>query len=142
MTRNGFYTFATIRNIEGGGSKQIIDIAKNGNWPLQIIQLDVNNDKPVSNAINRIISEKNGIDIVVNNAGYDLMGALEESSTDEIKVQFEINFFGAIRVIQAVIPVMRKQRGGIIVNITSLCRAIYFPLNSSYHAAKFTRGFI
>ena len=90
-----------------------------------------------ADAINRIVSEKNSIDIVVNNAGYDLMGALEEYSMDEIKAQFETNFFGAVRVTQAVIPVMREQGGGIIVNTTSLGGRISFPLNSAYHATKF-----
>ena len=65
------------------------------------------------------------------------MGALEEYSMDEIKAQFETNFFGAVRVTQAVIPVMRKQGGGIIVNTTSLGGRISFPLNSAYHATKF-----
>jgi NAD(P)-dependent dehydrogenase (short-subunit alcohol dehydrogenase family) len=91
----------------------------------------------VTDAINRIVSEKNRIDIVVNNAGYDLMGALEETSIDEIKSQFETNFFGAVRVTQAVIPMMKKQGGGIIVNTTSLGGRISFPLNSAYHATKF-----
>ncbi|MGB7633393.1 MAG: SDR family oxidoreductase [Nitrososphaeraceae archaeon] len=137
LARNGFDTYATMRNIEGGGAKQIADIAKNENLPLEIIQLNVDNDNSVSDAINRIVSEKNSIDIVVNNAGYDLMGALEETSMDEIKAQFETNSFGALRVMQAVIPTMRKQGGGIIVNTTSLGGRISFPLNSAYHATKF-----
>jgi short-subunit dehydrogenase len=91
----------------------------------------------VVDAINRIAKEKDRIDVVINNAGYDLMGALEETSIDEIKAQFETNFFGAIRVMQAVIPTMRKQRSGKIVNITSLGGRISFPLNSPYHATKF-----
>jgi NADP-dependent 3-hydroxy acid dehydrogenase YdfG len=89
-----------MRKVDGGGeggSKQIIDIAKNENLPLQVIQLDVNNDKSVTEAINRIANEKNRIDVVINNAGYDLMGALEETSIDEINAQFETNFFGAVR---------------------------------------------
>ena len=137
LARIGFDTYATMRNIEGGGAKQIADIAKNENLPLEIIQLNVDNDNSVSDAINRIVSEKNSIDIVVNNAGYDLMGALEETSMDEIKAQFETNSFGALRVMQAVIPTMRKQGGGIIVNTTSLGGRISFPLNSAYHATKF-----
>ena len=120
-----------------GKRLQIGDIAKNENLPLEVIQLDVNNDKSVTDAINRIAEEKNRIDIVVNNAGFDLMGALEETSMDEIKAQFETNFFGAVRVMQAVIPMMRKQRAGIIVNTTSLGGRISFPLNSPYHATKF-----
>ena len=91
LARNGFHTYASMRKVEGGGSKQIMDIAKNENLPLQVIQLDVNNDKSVTEAINRIAKEKGRIDIVVNNAGHDLMGALEETSIDEIKAQFETN---------------------------------------------------
>jgi NAD(P)-dependent dehydrogenase (short-subunit alcohol dehydrogenase family) len=65
------------------------------------------------------------------------MGALEETSIDEIKAQFETNFFGAVRVMEAVIPMMRKQGRGMIVNTTSLGGRISFPLNSPYHASKF-----
>ena len=78
LARNGFHTYATMRKIEDGGSKQIIDIAKKENLPLQVIQLDVNNDKSVIDAINRIAKEKDRIDVVVNNAGYALIGALRE----------------------------------------------------------------
>src|SRR5215212_8735121 len=137
LARNGFHTYATMRKLEDGGSKQITDIAKNENLPLQVIQLDVNNDKSVIDAINRIAKEKYRIDVVINNTGYDLMGALEETSIDEIKAQFETNFFGAVRVMQAVIPTMRTQRSGKIVNITSLGGRISFPQNSPYHATKF-----
>jgi NAD(P)-dependent dehydrogenase (short-subunit alcohol dehydrogenase family) len=93
LARNGFHTYATVRKLEGEGSNQIIDIANNENLPLQVIQLDVNNDKSVTDAINRIAKEKDRLDVVVNNAGYDLMGALEETSMDEIKGQFETNFW-------------------------------------------------
>jgi NAD(P)-dependent dehydrogenase (short-subunit alcohol dehydrogenase family) len=137
LARNGFYTYATMRKLEGEGSKQLTDITKNENLPLQVIRLDVNDDKSVKYAIDAIVKEKDRIDVVVNNAGYDLMGALEETSMEELKGQFETNLFGAIRVMQAVIPIMRKQVGGTIVNITSLGGRISFPLNSAYHATKF-----
>jgi NAD(P)-dependent dehydrogenase (short-subunit alcohol dehydrogenase family) len=137
LARNGFHTYASMRKLDGDGSKQITDIAKNENLPLEVIQLNVNNDNSVTEAINRIANEKGRIDVVINNAGYDLMGALEETSLDEIKAQFETNFFGPVRVMEAVIPMMRKRGGGIIVNITSLGGKISFPLNSPYHATKF-----
>jgi NAD(P)-dependent dehydrogenase (short-subunit alcohol dehydrogenase family) len=137
LARNGFYTYATMRKLEGEGSKQLTDITKNENLPLQTIRLDVNDDKSVKDAINAVVKEKDRIDVVVNNAGYDLMGALEETSMEEIKGQFETNLFGAIRVLQAVIPIMRKQKAGTIVNITSLGGRVSFPLNSAYHATKF-----
>jgi NAD(P)-dependent dehydrogenase (short-subunit alcohol dehydrogenase family) len=137
LARNGFHTYATMHKLEGEPEEKITSISKNENLPLQVIQLDVNDDKSVVNAINRIVEEKGRIDVVINNAGYALVGALEETSMDEIKAQFETNFFGAIRVMQAVIPIMRKQRSGKIVNITSMGGRIAIPLDSIYHGTKF-----
>jgi short-subunit dehydrogenase len=74
---------------------------------------------------------------LVNNAGYALGGALEETSMNEIKAQFETNFFGAVRAMKVVLPVMRKQRTGKIVNITSMGGRISIPLSSPYHGSKF-----
>jgi NADP-dependent 3-hydroxy acid dehydrogenase YdfG len=84
-----------------------------------VIELDVDSDKSVEDAIDRINDESKRIDVLVNNAGYALVGALEDLSMDEIKAQFETNLFGAIRVMKAVLPIMRKQQGGTIVNISS-----------------------
>ena len=74
---------------------------------------------------------------MVNNAGYALVGPLEELSIQEFKEQFETNVFGAIRVTQAVLPIMRKQRHGTIVNISSIAGRIGFPLTSAYVSSKF-----
>ena len=136
LARNGFYTYATVRKLDDG-SVPITDIAKKEDLSLQTIQLDVNNEQSVIDGVNRISEEKGRIDVVVNNAGYALMGALEETSMDEIKALFETNFFGAVRVMQAVIPMMRKQRRGKIVNVTSVAGRIALPLNSVYHGTKF-----
>jgi short-subunit dehydrogenase len=137
LARNGFYTYATMRNLEGESEKKITNISKSENLSLQVIKLDVNNDKSVIDAINIIIEEKKRIDVTINNAGYALVGAFEETSMDDIIAQFETNFFGAIRVMQAVIPIMRKQRSGKIVNITSMGGRIAIPLDSIYHGTKF-----
>lgn len=126
LARNGFHTYATMRKVEGK-SNQIIDISKKEDLPLQAIQLDVDNDKSVLDAINRIVTENDRIDVVVNNAGYALVGALEQTSMEELKAQFETNFFGAVRVMQAVILIMREQRYGKIVNITSMGSRIAIP---------------
>ena len=75
-------------------SKEITDVAKKENLPLRVLQLDVTDDRLVIDAIYNISKEKNSIDVVVNNAGYGLMGSVEESSIDEIKAQFETDFFG------------------------------------------------
>ena len=135
FARNGFHTFATMRNLEK--SSNITEVSKNENLPLQAIQLDVNNEKSVKEGINSISKEKERIDCVVNNAGYDLIGPLEETSMDEIKAQFETNFFGAIRAMQAVIPLMRKKKSRRIVNIASVGGRIAIPLHSGYHGTKF-----
>jgi NAD(P)-dependent dehydrogenase (short-subunit alcohol dehydrogenase family) len=135
LARNGFDTFATMRNMNK--SKEITEVSKKENLPLKVMQLDVNDDRSVADAINNILNEKKSIEVVVNNAGYGLMGSVEDSSLDEIKAQFETNFFGAIRVIKEVIPIMRKQRTGTIVNVSSVAGRIGFPMGSAYVSSKF-----
>src|ERR671915_351520 len=137
LARNGFHTYATMRNMQGEKYKSLTEVAKNENLQLRAIELDVDNDNSVIDAINTIVEERERIDVLINNAGYALGGALEDSSMDEIKAQFETNFFGAVRATKAVLPVMRRQGAGKIVNITSMGGRIAIPLSSSYHGSKF-----
>jgi NAD(P)-dependent dehydrogenase (short-subunit alcohol dehydrogenase family) len=135
LARKGFYTYATMRNLNK--SQKIKDIAEKENLPLYVLQLDVTNDKSVKDTINQIQDEKARIDVLVNNAGYDVMGAVEDLSIDEFKSQFETNFFGVIRVTKEVIPIMRNQGGGNIINISSVGGRIGIPLNTAYISSKF-----
>jgi len=135
LARNGIYTYASMRNTAKVNA--INDIAKKENLPLQVIQLDVTDDKSVKNAVNKVLEEKKQIDILVNNAGYGLMGCVEDLSMDEIKAQFETNLFGIIRVTQAVLPTMRKQKHSIIVNVSSIAGRIGFPASPAYISTKF-----
>jgi len=135
LARNGYHTYASMRNL--GKSKTITEISNREKLPLSVIQLDVDDDKSVKDAIYRIENEQGRIDVVVNNAGYLLIGSLEELSIEEFKEQFETNFFGAIRVIREVLPIMRRQRVGTIVNISSLAGRVGLPLNSPYVSSKF-----
>jgi NAD(P)-dependent dehydrogenase (short-subunit alcohol dehydrogenase family) len=140
LARNGFYTYASVRDINKSASLQ--SIADSEKLPLKPIQLEVTDDSSVNDAVHKIVSEKGRIDVLVNNAGYGLFGAFEDLSMDEIKAQFETNFFGVIRVTQQVIPIMRTQRngsrgGGIIVNVGSINGQIAFPVLSAYSATKF-----
>ena len=135
LARNGFYTYATMRNPEK--SNLITKTATSEKLPLQALSLDVNIEKSVTDGIDRILNESERIDVLVNNAGFDLTGPLEETSMNEIKGQFETNLFGAIRTMQAVIPTMRNQRSGKIVNITSVGGKLAIPFHSGYHGTKF-----
>lgn len=136
LARNQFTTYATMRNLDK--SKELQDIATREGIPLKIIQLDVNNDASVNYAFDTILKEKERIDVLVNNAGFDVFGSLEELTIDEIKGQFETNFFGVVRATKAVIPTMRKQGSGIIINVSSIGgRVGLVPFNTPYHASKF-----
>jgi len=135
LARNGFYTYATMRDTQK--SNKIEQIAHNENLPLKVLPLDVNNDMSVRNTIQKILDEKKKIDILVNNAGYGLFGALEDISIEEAKKQFETNLFGAMRTIKGVLPSMREQRNGIIVNISSMSGLIGIPATSVYVSTKF-----
>jgi short-subunit dehydrogenase len=136
LARNQITTYATMRNMSK--SDGLREIASKENIPLNVTQLDVNNDSSVNNAIDSVIKENGRIDVLVNNAGYDLFGSLEESSLEEIKQQFETNVFGVIRTTKAVIPTMRKQGNGTIVNISSVGGTVgLLPFISAYHASKF-----
>jgi len=94
LARNNFHTYATMRNPEKGGKMRTIQSGEN--LPIEIIQLDVTSDKSVSHAIKSILSRSGRIDVLVNNAGYGLVVAFEELGMDEIKEQYETNFFGVI----------------------------------------------
>src|SRR5206468_12378000 len=135
LARNNFHTYATMRNPERGTKMRAVQSGEN--LPIKIIQLDVTSDKSVREAIQSILSESGRIDVLVNNAGYGLVGAFEELGMDEIKQQYETNFFGVIRVTQAVIPIMKEQKYGIIVNISSGAGRFGYPNGSAYVSTKF-----
>ena len=135
LANNGYLTYATVRDIQK--SKEIERIARVKNIPLKIVEMDVDNDNSVKEAIEKITSEYGRIDILVNNAGYGLFGALEDLEMNEIKKQFETNVFGIIRVIQNVLPAMRLHRTGIIVNISSISGLAGIPSQSAYTGTKF-----
>jgi NAD(P)-dependent dehydrogenase (short-subunit alcohol dehydrogenase family) len=135
LARNNFHTYATMRKPERGTKMRAVQSREN--LPIKIIQLDVTSDKSVRDAIQSILSESGRIDVLVNNAGYGLVGAFEELGMDEIKQQYETNFFGVIRVTQAVIPIMKEQKSGIIVNISSGAGRFGYPGGSAYVSTKF-----
>jgi NAD(P)-dependent dehydrogenase (short-subunit alcohol dehydrogenase family) len=135
LARSGFRTYATMRNLNK--SENIKSVATKENLPIHINQLDVTDDISIKNAVQAILSEVGRIDVLVNNAGYALNGAFEDLTTDEIKAQFETNLFGVIRTTQAILPIMRKQEFGIIVNMSSGAGRLGYPGGSAYVSTKF-----
>ena len=135
LAKNGFHTYATMRNLQKANG--ITEMAKTENLPLSLIQLNVTDDISVTKAIDTVMNESGRIDVLVNNAGYGLVGSVEDMSIQEMKAQYETNIFGVFRVTKAVLPHMRKQHGGSIVNISSIAGRIALPLYSAYVSTKF-----
>jgi NAD(P)-dependent dehydrogenase (short-subunit alcohol dehydrogenase family) len=135
LARNGFTTYATMRNLQK--VSDLRSVAEDEKLPLHFVQLDVTDENSVKKAIQTIYDESGRIDILINNAGYGLTGAFEDLSLDEIKTQYETNVFGLIRTTQEVLPIMRKQRSGLIVNISSGAGRFGYPTGSAYVSTKF-----
>jgi NAD(P)-dependent dehydrogenase (short-subunit alcohol dehydrogenase family) len=135
LAREGFHTFASMRDTSK--AIEIQDIAKKENLKIDVIELDVDKAESVDSAIEKISSDAGRIDILVNNAGYILFGCVEDTSVEEFRSQFETNFFGVLRLIKKVAPIMRKQSSGIIVNISSVAGRIGFPGTPAYISSKF-----
>ncbi|MFN4217917.1 MAG: SDR family oxidoreductase [Candidatus Bipolaricaulia bacterium] len=135
LARRGYTVWATMRNLEKAPALKAI-IARD-QLPIEIAQLDVCDDDSVKSAVAQIVQKSGRIDVLVNNAGYGLRGAVEEVSLDEWEKQFETNFFGVIRVTQAVLPQMRVQRLGAIVNISSVLGRFAIPFSGPYTSSKF-----
>jgi short-subunit dehydrogenase len=128
-------TYGTVRNLSK--AKRIQEIINRETLPLKIIQLDVNDNQSIKLAVKKILTDSGGIDILINNAGYGMFGPVEEITMEEVKKQFETNFFGTKRLIKSIVPIMSKQGNGIIVNISSMIGRFGVPLNSTYVSSKF-----
>ena len=135
LSRNNFMTYGTVRNLSK--AKKIQDLINSENLSLKILRLDVNDNQSIKLAVKKILTDTGRIDVLINNAGYGMFGPVEEITTQEVKKQFETNFFGTIRLIKAIVPIMRKQGNGTIVNISSMVGRFGVPLNSAYVSSKF-----
>jgi len=135
LSSNDFITYGTVRSLSK--ANKIQDLINRENLPLKILHLDVNDNQSIKLAVKRILSDTGRLDVLINNAGYGMFGPIEEITTEEVKKQFETNFFGTIRVIKAIVPIMRKQGNGFIVNISSMVGRFGVPLNAAYVSSKF-----
>jgi short-subunit dehydrogenase len=135
LARNGFHTFATMRDTKKSDSLQ--EIIRNESLDLKIQELDINDDASIENTVNSIKREAKRIDVLINNAGYGLVGFFEDLTLDEIRNQFETNFFGALNITKKIIPIMRLQKSGTIINVSSGAGQVGFPGISAYVSTKF-----
>jgi NAD(P)-dependent dehydrogenase (short-subunit alcohol dehydrogenase family) len=125
----GFTVYAAARRAE-----RMHKLTEDGIHP---IAMDVTDDASMQAGVQAILTDRGRIDVLVNNAGYGSYGALEDVPMAEARAQMEVNVFGAARLTQLVLPAMRAQRSGTIVNVTSMGGKITTPLGAWYHATKF-----
>ncbi len=135
LARDGYHTFASMRNISKAG--ELENAAKKENLPLKIIELDVDKEESIVSAIKKIIADAGRLDVLVNNAGYGQFGCTEDVSVEDFRKQFETNFFSIVRIVQEVSPIMRNQNSGIIVNISSVAGRMGLPGSTAYISSKF-----
>jgi NAD(P)-dependent dehydrogenase (short-subunit alcohol dehydrogenase family) len=137
LAANNFRTYATMRNLDKASN--ILEPAKKKNLSIEVAKLDITDDFSVHRAIQSIGEKEGGqIDLLVNNAGYTQLGAVEDLSSEEIQAQFNTNVFGVFRTIREVVPIMRRQSaGGNIINIGSANGFFGVPCASAYVATKF-----
>ena len=125
---NGYVVYGTARRVEN-----MIEISKKG---VKTLFMDVTNDKSMRECVDKIIEEQGQIDVLINNAGYGSFGSLEDVSIEEARNQFEVNVFGLARLTQLVLPYMRKQRSGKIINVSSVVGKLSLPFSGWYCATK------
>lgn len=125
LLNKGFIVYGTSRNPERYPESKI-----------NLVALDVRNSESINNAIKTVLEKETKIDVVINNAGVGITGPLEEIPLEEVKNNFETNLFGPIEVMKAVLPSMRQQKSGLIINITSIAGYMGLPFRSVYSASK------
>jgi NAD(P)-dependent dehydrogenase (short-subunit alcohol dehydrogenase family) len=119
-----------------GGARRVERMDAVGASGGQVLPMDVTNDADLQRVVQTILDQQGTIDVLVNNAGFGLYGAAEDVPLEQARYQMEVNLFGPARLIQLVLPHMREQRSGRIVNLSSMGGEITFPLGAWYHASK------
>ncbi len=132
----GYKVWATMRNAESKNheKKKVLESYSSN---IKVADMDVTNDDSVKNAIGNIIKEDGKVDVLINNAGIMYVGVTEAFSIDQSRQQMDVNYYGVVRTIQAVLPIMRKAGEGLIINTTSTAGRLSWPFFATYNASKF-----
>lgn len=128
LINEGMIVYTVARRLE-----KMNDLKDLGAIP---IKMDITNINDIKNVVSQIKHDQGHVDVLINNAGFGMYGSVEETSIDEAKYQFEVNIFGLASLTQKIIPMMRMQKSGKIINISSMGGKIYTPLGAWYHATK------
>ena len=129
LIKEGHLVYGVARRLE-----MMKDIVRAGG---HAIKMDILKERNIDDVVNQIIKEQSRVDILINNAGYGLWGAVETISIDEAKRQFDVNIFGLAYLTKKIIPIMRKQKSGKIINMSSMGGKVYTPFGAWYHATKY-----
>lgn len=124
----GLTVYAVARRIEAMSDLQSMGI--------HTLKMDITDESQVKRVVDTIAQAHGGVDVLINNAGFGLFGAVEDVEIDEARYQFEVNLFGLARLTQLVLPYMRAEKSGKIINISSMGGKVYTPLGAWYHATK------
>jgi NADP-dependent 3-hydroxy acid dehydrogenase YdfG len=127
LANSGYAVVATARNVETLDDLQVA----------MKLPLDVTQPESIQKAVDSVLQKYGRIDVLVNNAGYSQVGAIEELSDDQVQQMYDVNVFGVMRMIRAVIPHMRKKKNGQIINISSIAGKMVTPVNGTYSSTKF-----
>ncbi|NLX64622.1 MAG: SDR family oxidoreductase [Clostridiaceae bacterium] len=136
LMKKGFHVYGTSRKATGNIKDNIAEDVQSGGF-IRMINLDVTCEDSVKSAVESIISEEGHVDILISNAGIGIAGSVEDVSLSEASLQFDVNFFGTLRMIKAVLPYMREQRYGKVIVISSVAGVISIPYQAHYSASKF-----
>lgn len=117
----------------GRKDKELAEAKKSG---IRILKVEMTDDASMKKAVSKVVKEQGRIDVLFNNAGYGLYGAVEDVPLDAARHQFEVNLFSLARMTQLVLPYMRKAKSGLIINMSSMGGQIYLPMGAWYHASK------
>src|SRR5258707_11491144 len=134
LFRSGHTVYASMRNAQGKNREAAEAVRKLG---IKTVELDVSDDACVDAGVNKVLAEAGKIDVLVNNAGIMSAGVTEAFTAEQAKVIFDTNVIGLLRVTRAVLPSMRQQRDGLIINIGSILGRVTFPFLGIYGASKF-----
>src|ERR1700744_2963211 len=140
LARKGYTVFATLRDPKGKNAKnagEIEALAKKESLPIHILELDVTKGDSVDKAFKTAIDKAGRLDVVINNAGFPIIGLTETITVEQAQSQFDTNFFGCVRVNRAALPQMRKQKSGLLLHISSGAGRLVFPTFGFYCASKF-----